>query len=73
MGLKDISIRISGLITEAKLASDRTAEELAADIGYTDRTIREKARARELYTLPFDKIWMIAGLAGYEVVFIKKK
>lgn len=72
MTIRETSIRISGLVAEAKLKSDRTGEELAKDLGYSERTLREKSRAKDMCSLPFDKIFIIAGLAGYDIAFVKK-
>ena len=38
----------------------------------TDRTLREKSRTKEMYTLSLGKIAILADLAGYEIEFRKK-
>ncbi len=68
-GLKDLSIRCSGFVTEAKLRRDMNVEDVAKVLDITDRTLREKSNAKEMYTLPLSKIAMLADLAGYEIDF----
>lgn len=67
--LKRLSIRCSGLMTEAELNKDLTKEELADFVGMSDRTLREKSRTKQMHTLPLGVIARIAGLAGYEIEF----
>lgn len=69
--LKQISIRCSGLMTEAELNKGLTQQEIAEYVGITDRTLREKSRAKQMHTLPLGTIVRIAGLAGYEIEFRK--
>lgn len=71
-GLSDLSIRCSGFVTEAQLRKNLSQEELARFLDITDRTLREKSRAKEMYTLSLGKIAMLADLAGYEIEFRKK-
>ena len=68
-GLKDLSIRCSGFVTEAKLRRDMNVEDVAKVLDITDRTLREKSNAKEMYTLPLGKIAILADLAGYEIEF----
>lgn len=72
MKMKDLSIRCSGLITEAQLRKDINQDELAKFMDITDRTLREKSRAKEMYTLTLGKIAVLADLAGYEIEFKPK-
>lgn len=72
MGLSDLSIRCSGFMTEAKLRKNMSQEELAKFLDITDRTLREKSRTKEMYTLSLGKIAILADLAGYEIEFRKK-
>lgn len=67
--LRQISIRCSGLMTEAELNKGLTQQEIAAFVGLTDRTLREKSRTKQMHTLPLGVIVRIAGLAGYEIEF----
>ena len=67
--LKQLSIRCSGLMTEAELTKDLTKEEIADFVGLSDRTLREKSRTKQMHTLPLGVIARIAGLAGYEIEF----
>lgn len=69
--LRQISIRCSGLMTEAELNKGLTQQEIAAFVGLTDRTLREKSRTKQMHTLPLYKIATLAYLAGYEIEFRK--
>ena len=69
--LRQLSIRCSGLVTEAELNKDLTQREIADCMELTDRTLREKSRAKQMHTLPLKKIWALAHLAGYEIEFRK--
>lgn len=71
-GLKQISARCSGLITEAQLLRDLTQEDVAKFLDYTDTTLRNKSREKKMYTLPLEKIVILADLAGYEIEFVKR-
>ena len=71
--LKELSIRCSGLMTEAGLSKDMNQQEIADYVGLTDRTLREKSRTKTMHTLPIGVIARIAGLAGYEITFSRKE
>lgn len=71
IGIRQQSIRVSGLLAEAKLTENMTGEEIAQAIGISDRTLRSKSREKDLCTLSFEKIIMLAQLAGYEIEFRK--
>ena len=68
-GLKNLSIRCSGFVTEATLRKGLKQEEVAQLLEITDRTLREKSRSKEMYTLSLGKIALLADLAGYEIEF----
>lgn len=69
--LKQLSIRCSGLITEAGLNKGLSQAEIADCLELSDRTLREKSRAKKMHTLPLSKIAALAYLAGYEIEFRK--
>ncbi len=67
--LRELSIRCSGLMTEAGLNKDMNQQEIAEFLDVSDRTLREKSRTKQMYTIPIGKIAALAGLAGYEIEF----
>lgn len=71
--LKELSIRCSGLMTEAEHWKKMNKQEIADYVGLTDRTLREKSRADQMHTLPIGVIAKIAGLAGYSIEFVRKE
>lgn len=71
-GMKQLSIRCSGLMTEAQLRNGIDQDELAKFMDLSDRTLREKSRTKEMYTLALGKIAVLADLAGYEIDFVPK-
>ncbi|MBR2999790.1 MAG: hypothetical protein IKF39_02235 [Oscillospiraceae bacterium] len=71
--LRQLSIRCSGLIEEAKLTKGWTTEELARAIGITrHQTLTDKSSRRQMYTLTLDKICVLADLAGYDIEFVRR-
>lgn len=70
--LRDLSIRCSGFITEAKLRKKLDQEELAKFLDITGRTLQGKSTNLEMYTLSLGQIARLADLAGYEIEFKKK-
>lgn len=71
--LKKLSIRCSGLITEAKLLNNISQEEIADLMGIKDRTLRERSNGIDMFNISMGKIAILADLAGYEVEFTPKR
>lgn len=70
-GLKDLSIRCSGFVTEAQLRKSLSQVELAQLLEISDRTLRDKSNQKEMYTLSLGQVALLADLAGYEIDFKK--
>lgn len=72
-GLRDISVRLSGLVTEATLTPKEriSLEDVARAIGLSERTLREKSSSRTMYTMTVGQASMLANMAGCEIEFVK--
>lgn len=63
----DLSVRIGGLLAEAKLRHHMNDEALGNAIGYGKDLIRKRRSEMTLPELRFSAVWHAAELAGYRI------